>query len=150
MAPNAKFSRCPEDKLPQKDRFQKLGDNKDIFHLEPSERKASPEKNTTTFRKNIIVGEKYEFRKILTDIKDFSANAMTARERKSYFDSKLVRLGLPPTKQRKMPFRMRVGINSSKRKREKSASELAQISGQVLAKSAGDMRRNKKRKRNPA
>lgn len=60
----------------------------------------------------------------------------------------LQRLGAPPPKKQRMPFRMAMGVRAAQAKRTRKETEQARESGVVLAKAAGPAKRRRERDAN--
>jgi hypothetical protein len=78
--------------------------------------------------------DKKIFQKIFKSVKEFGLTNMETSKRK-LLDEKLTKLGAPPLKQQKMPFKMKIGILDGRKRREKAHVQDARVSGQVLASS---------------
>jgi len=76
--------------------------------------------------------EASNFNEILSSIKDFSAKSLSGMDKVKYNNEKLAKLGLNEDKQQKMPFKLRMGMNAAKLRREKKKLEEARESGLVL------------------
>lgn len=76
--------------------------------------------------------ERQIFQRIFKTVKEFGlTNIQTSK--KKILDDKLTKLGAPPVKQQKMPFKMKMGILEGRKKREKRQIQEARVSGQVLS-----------------
>jgi hypothetical protein len=78
--------------------------------------------------------DKKIFQKIFKSVKEFGLTNMETSKRR-LLDDKLTKLGAPPLKQQKMPFKMKIGILDGRKRREKTQLQEARVSGQVLASS---------------
>eukprot|EP01041_Mallomonas_annulata_P003449 gene3449-6853_t len=73
-----------------------------------------------------------ELSKIFATVKDFSSTRLIGMAKINYNDSKLTKLGVKPPKQKTMPFKMRMGLDSAREKRENIKINKAKQSGIVL------------------
>lgn len=81
------------------------------------------------------------------EIKEFSAND-TTKSKKKYKDDQLSKLGAPPLKAMKIPFKMKMGmINFQKKKAESELKHLKE-SGVVVSKASTNnlIKKNRKNK----
>ena len=76
--------------------------------------------------------ETSNFNELLSSIKDFSSKTLTGTDKMNYKNLKLTKLGLTEEKQQKMPFKIRMGMNAAKLRREKRKIDEARQSGLVL------------------
>lgn len=87
-----------------------------------------------------------DLKALFSTVKDFSATSFTGMKKKHHKEDKLTKLGAPPVKQQKMPFKMKIGILAGRKKRDEITEKNAQESGVVLARVAsqkvGGGRRN--------
>ena len=76
---------------------------------------------------------KDEIRGLLGDIKGLTATSFVGLKKKKFKDDKLTKLGAPDVKQQKMPFKMKMGIEAGKARRQKAVQSQAKEAGIVLA-----------------
>ncbi len=90
---------------------------------------------------------KDEIRGLLGDVKGLAATAFEGLKKKKYKEDKLTKLGAPEVKQQKMPFKMKMGIEAGKVRRQKAIQAQAKEGGIILAtqKKKEDPKRSFKR-----
>ena len=79
---------------------------------------------------NLKKKERLEFNEYFNEVKNYAKSSSGKKE------DVLTKLGLPPPKQQKMPFKMRLGINQGRKKREEKILNSAKESNLILAKTA--------------
>lgn len=90
-----------------------------------------------------FLAKKEELRSFMSNIKEFNAHSELGKSRRQFEEDRLTQLGALPLKQAKMPFKVRLRIESAQKKRENRKSSELKESDEVIAVSA-----TKKRKTN--
>ncbi len=122
MPAGVKVVHCPDVRLPED--MQGRGKKR---YRDSKERVQSGFVSTKEVRE--------ELRGYLGEIKDLTATSFEGLKKKRFKEDKLTKLGAPPAKQQKMPFKMRMGIDKGIQRREKATIAHAKESGVVLASS---------------
>ena len=74
-----------------------------------------------------------EISSIFSSVKEFSSTSFLGIKKKQHKEDKLTALGAPAVKQQKMPFKLRIGLDTASKKREIKNALKARDSGVVLA-----------------
>jgi len=78
---------------------------------------------------------KSEFEKYFEEVRNLGNSTLKGAKGVKQKDDILTKLGVPPPKQQKMPFKMRIGINEGRKKRAEKELNEAMESNLTLAKS---------------
>ena len=132
---------CPIVELPED--FQ--GKNKKSKKL--NDRNSNKERERERGEGREEINDREIFQKIFNSVRDFGTSNSHNSKKKS-LDDKLTKLGAPPIKQQKMPFKMRVGILEGRKKREEYQKKEAKSSGQILAIKSKNSSKLKRKEKN--
>lgn len=68
-----------------------------------------------------------EIRGLMKNMFEYTANTLSGKNKKKFKEDRLSQLGAPPVKQQKMPFRMKMGLISARKKIEQRNIEYNKI-----------------------
>jgi hypothetical protein len=122
---------CPTVDLPED--FQRHKKRKHFHH--------EGDGNTS----NLDMNDRKMFAQMFSSVKEFGMTNLE-KSKKKVLENKLTKLGAPPVKQPKMPFKMKMGILEGRKKREQRQLQDARDSGQVLATSLTSKKKNEREK----
>jgi hypothetical protein len=120
---------CPTVDLPED--FQRHKKRKHSHHEGSSGNNSS----------NLDMNDRKMFQQMFSSVKEFGMTNLE-KSKKKVLENKLTKLGAPPVKQPKMPFKMKMGILEGRKRREKLQLQDARDSGQVLASSLTSKKKN--------
>ena len=89
-----------------------------------------------------------ELRLIYKEIKEFSSTSLSSGDKRKYNDDKLTRLGAPPIKAEKIPFKMKLGMMKHQKKLAVKELQHVKDSGVVFGVSKSKSLLNDKNKGN--
>lgn len=89
---------------------------------------------------------KEELREFMKTIKEFNAHSELGNSRKKYKEDLLTKLGAPPPKQQKMPFKLRLKLDAARKIREDRKLNEMKQSDEVTVQHKALLQKAQKRK----
>ncbi len=90
-----------------------------------------------------------EFNQIFEEVKELGRSSLTGIKGKKHKEDILTKLGAPPVKAQKMPFKMKIGLMMASEKRNRKEIEQSKESGVVLSKNKLNHKNDKKYEKRP-
>ncbi|KAJ1418330.1 hypothetical protein B484DRAFT_445805 [Ochromonadaceae sp. CCMP2298] len=88
-----------------------------------------------------------EIDKLMDTVKQYASKALEGRQRTEHEADKLTKLGAPPPKQQKVPYKMKLGLLAAKKKRDfKQAAEARESQVTMAGTPSGNKGKGKKRR----